>query len=83
MGSITSPRKSLRPNISECHTVTHSVRLSTSSNGIWNCNDGKVALVLIKNFAVKIDYLKHFVEDWVKCMFLDFGFTFATLAFVW
>ena len=35
-GSMSSPRKSLRPNMSLCHTVTHSVLRSTSDSGSWN-----------------------------------------------
>lgn len=31
---VTSPRKSFRPNISECHTVNHNVRVSKLFNGI-------------------------------------------------
>lgn len=31
---VTSPRKSLRPNISECQTVNHSVRVSKLFNGM-------------------------------------------------
>ena len=36
IGIITSPRKSLRPNMSECQTEIHMVRLSTSPRGITN-----------------------------------------------
>ena len=36
MGIITSPRKSLRPNMSLCHTEIHIVLLSTSLRGITN-----------------------------------------------
>lgn len=35
--TITSPRKSLRPNMSLCHTDTHSARVSSSLMVVLNC----------------------------------------------
>lgn len=32
-GRVTSPKKSFRPNISACHTLSHSVRADSEANG--------------------------------------------------
>lgn len=32
-GSVTSPRKSFRPNMSACHTLSHSVRADSEASG--------------------------------------------------
>lgn len=37
-GIRTSPRKSLRPNMSECQTVSHNVLVSRPLRLIWNWN---------------------------------------------
>ena len=42
-GSSTSPKKSLRPNISLCHTVSHNVRFSRSDKDAVNCKKMNVS----------------------------------------
>ena len=47
IGSITSPRKSFLPNMSECQTLSHRIRRSISSSGIWNWKSKECSLCSI------------------------------------
>ena len=45
-GILTSPKKSLRPNISECQTVSHKVLVSNPFKLMWNCKSKHLKLII-------------------------------------
>ena len=87
-GSVISPRKSLRPNMSECHTVSHKVRFSKSDRDVVNYFiDTKMLRVSIASllFTRKCNlpfYLQVFFKERRQGVFLDLCLPFAALGAV-
>lgn len=84
-GIRTSPRKSLRPNMSECQTVSQSVRDSRLLRLVWNYWRN-IEVIRRKRRIVedimKNNYLECFIKNRIEGVFLNLRLSFSTFRFV-
>lgn len=94
-GIRTSPRKSLRPNMSECQTVSHRVLVSRPLRLIWNWNvvvtnhpssnfhagttEQQAKHLCSRLVSNDKAYLQCFVKLGIQRVFLHLSFPFAAL----